>query len=167
MEPLYSETYIEARPSRQRRQKRVLLILLCIVLLLVDVFVLHSAIGLFFVIVADALIIYFLPTNHIAYEYVFVDGQIDFDCIYAGSKRKNLAKMDLETTDIVAPAGSHELDSYRNLKCEDYSSGYEEHKHYVLVYRGENGVSSKIKFTPDEKMLYNMKMKAHSKVKEY
>lgn len=166
MEPLYSETYLEAKPSLKRKQKRILLIVLCIVLLLVDVLILHSAIGLFLVVVIDALIIVFLPTNRIAYEYVFVDGQIDFDCIYAGSKRKNLAKADLDAADVVAPEGSHALDSYRNLKCEDYSSGYEEHKHYVIVYRGENGVSSKIKFTPDEKMLSNMKMKARSKVKE-
>lgn len=167
MEPLYSETYLEARPSKERKQKRILLILLCIVLLIVDVFILHSAIGLFLVVVADALIIVFLPTNHIAYEYVFVDGQIDFDCIYAGARRKNLAKADLEVTEVVAPEDSHELDSYQQVKLEDMSSGYEEHKHYVLVYRGENGNVRKIKFTPDATLLENMKMKAKSKIKEY
>lgn len=166
MEPLYSETYLDARIPKKTQQKRIGLIVLCIVLLLVDIFVLASAIGLFLVVVADALIIVFLPSKNIAYEYIFVDGQIDFDCIYGGSKRKNLAKVDLEKTDVVAPEGSHELDSHQRLKEEDYSSGYEEHKHYVLVYRDDEGNSAKIKFTPDEKMLENMKMKARSKIKD-
>lgn len=167
MEPLYSETYLDARPSKQRQQKRIGLIILCFVLLFVDLFVFSSAIGLFFVVIIDALILVFLPTKNIAYEYVFVDGQIDFDCIYGGAKRKNLAKVDLEKTDVVAPEGSHELDSYQNLKCDDYSSGFGEHKHYILVSRDEKGTSVKIKFTPDDKMLENMKMKARSKIKEY
>lgn len=167
MEPLYSETYLEAEPSRERKQKRILLILLCIILLLVDLFVLHSAIGLFIVVVVDALIIVFLPTKHLAYEYVFVDGQIDFDCIYAGSRRKNLAKADLDVTEVVAPEGSHELDSYQRIKLEDFSSGHAEDKHYVLVYREEGGATRKIKFTPDETLLENMKTKTRSKIKEY
>ncbi len=168
MEPLYSETYLHAKPSKQRKQKRIALIVLCFVLLFIDVVILASAVGLFLVIIADALIIVFLPTKQIAYEYVFVDGQIDFDCIYGDSKaRKTLAKADLEKTEVVAPEGSHELDSYQNLKCEDYSSGYEEHKHYIIVYRNEEGTTIKIKFTPDNKMLENMKWKARSKIKEY
>lgn len=167
MESLYSETYIDAKPSKKRQQKRIALIVLCFVLLFVDVVILMSAIGLFLVIIIDALIIVFLPTKEIAYEYVFVDGQIDFDCIYGGNVRKTLDKADLEKTDVVAKEGSHELDAYQNLKCEDYSSGYEEHTHYVMVYRDEEGKEKKIKFTPDHKMLENMKMKARSKIKEY
>lgn len=167
MEPLYSETYLDAKPSKKRQQKRMGLIILCFVLLFVDIVILTSAVGLFLVVIIDALIIVFLPTKQIAYEYVFVDGQIDFDCIYGGSRRKTLAKVDLEKTDVVAPEGSHELDTYQNIKLEDYSSGYAEQKHYVLVYRGEDGVSMKIKFTPDDKMIENMKMKARSKIKDY
>lgn len=166
MEPLYSETYLDAKPSKERKQKRILLILLCIVLLVVDLFILHSAIGLFLVVVADVLIIVFLPTNRIAYEYVFIDGQIDFDCIYAASRRKNLAKADLDITEVVAPEGSHELDSYQQIKLEDFSSGHAEDKHYVLVYREESGSTRKIKFTPDETLLTNMKSKSPSKIKE-
>lgn len=167
MEPLYSETYLEALPSKERKQKRLLLIILCIVMPIVDIFILHSAIGLFLVVVADALIIVFLPTNQIAYEYVFIDGQIDFDCIYAGARRKNLAKADLDVTEVVAPEGSHELDSYQQVKLEDFSSGHAEEKHYVLVYREENGSTRKIKFTPDETLLENMKTKTRSKIKDY
>ena len=55
----------------------------------VDLFILGSTAGLFFVVVADCFIIYFLPSKDIAYEYVFVDGQIDFDCIIKGNKRKH------------------------------------------------------------------------------
>lgn len=164
MEPLYSETYLDAKPSAKRIQKRIALIGLCFVLLFVDLFILHSAIGLFLVVIIDGLIIVLLPSKDIAYEYVFVDGQIDFDCIFGGNRRKTMQKIDLEKTDIVAPEGSHALDSYQRLELKDYSSGYDEHRHFILAYRGDDGVSVRIRFTPDEKLLENMKMKARSKV---
>ena len=82
MEPLYSETYLEAMMPKERRQKRNLMIAICIILPIVDLLVLHSALLLFFVVVIDAVMIVLLPKKQTAYEYVFVDGQIDNDAIY-------------------------------------------------------------------------------------
>lgn len=163
MEELYSETYLRAKTPAKRSALRIFLIVLCVVLVLVDVLVLHSSLGLFVVVIADALIIYFLPTKNIAYEYIFVDGQIDFDCIYNGDRRKTLMRIDLGKVDVVAPEGSHALDSYSRLALKDFSSGVSEDRHYIAVYRGEKD-SVRIRFTPDEKMLENMKMKARSKI---
>lgn len=75
MEPLYSETYLEAMMPKERRQKRNLMIAICIILPIVDLLVLHSALLLFFVVVIDAVMIVLLPKKQTAYEYVFVDGQ--------------------------------------------------------------------------------------------
>ena len=61
MEPLYSETYLEAMMPKERRQKRNLMIAICIILPIVDLLVLHSALLLFFVVVIDAVMIVLLP----------------------------------------------------------------------------------------------------------
>ena len=164
MEPLYSETYLEAMMPKERRQKRNLMIAICIILPIVDLLVLHSALLLFFVVVIDAVMIVLLPKKQTAYEYVFVDGQIDFDAIYGGEQRVNIQKIDLEKVDIVAPEQSHALDSYQQIPLKDCSSGFDEDRHYIAVYRGDDGNSVRIRFTPDETLLNNMKAKARSKI---
>lgn len=163
MEELYSETYLKAKPSQKRLMARIGLILLCIALLFVDLFILHSALGLFVVIIADGAIIYFMPTKDIAYEYVFVDGQIDFDCIIGGNKRKHKKRTDLEKIDLVAPEDSNALYQYKNLPMLDFSSGSKGDKHYIAISRSDSG-QERIKFTPDEKLLENMKFKGRSKI---
>ena len=164
MEPLYSETYLEAKMPKDRRNKRTLMIVLCIVLPIVDLFVLHSALLLFLVVVADAIMLVLLPKKQTAYEYVFVDGQIDFDVIYGGEQRKTMQKIDLEKVAVVAPENSHVLDSYAQLPMKDYSSGFDTDKHYIAVFQGDEGNNIRIRFTPDEKLLENMKAKARSKI---
>ena len=141
-----------------------LMIAICIILPIVDLLVLHSALLLFFVVVIDAVMIVLLPKKQTAYEYVFVDGQIDFDAIYGGEQRVNIQKIDLEKVDIVAPEQSHALDSYQQIPLKDCSSGFDKDRHYIAVYRGDDGNSVRVRFTPDETLLNNMKAKARSKI---
>jgi len=89
MEELYSETYLKAKPSPKRTALRFGLIFLCLFLVVVDLMVFKSLYLLIFVFIVDAMIIYFLPKKNVAYEYVFVDGQIDFDFIINGERRKH------------------------------------------------------------------------------
>lgn len=164
MEPLYSETYLDAKMPKERKQKRMIMIALCIILPILDLLVLHSAILLFVVVIVDAIMLVLLPKKQTAYEYVFVDGQIDFDVIYGGEQRKTMQKIDLEKVDIVAPENSHALDSHKQLPLKDFSSGYDTDGHYIAVFRGDDGNSMRIRFTPDETLLNNMKAKARSKI---
>ena len=92
MEELYSETYLKAKPSPKRTAVRWGLIFLCLFLVVFDLMVLKSLYLLIFVFIVDAMIIYFLPKKNVAYEYVFVDGQIDFDLIINGERRKHKKK---------------------------------------------------------------------------
>ena len=115
--------------------------------------------------IADIVMIYFLPNPHIDFEYVFVDGQIDFDRIIAENARKNMCRTDLEKTEVVAPEGSHYLDGFQNLPIQDYSSRNEEDRQYIIVAKGEKG-NIKIRFTPDERLLDQMKTKSRSKIKD-
>lgn len=168
MEEIYSETYLKAKAPVKRIIARTLLIILAVMALLIG-FVIMMSLGTalaFIVMVVVAGIIYFLlPTTKIAYEYIFVDGQIDFDRILNGEKRKTLKRTDLEKIEVVAPEGSHKLDPYHHLPLVDYSSGYAADTHYIAVSVGEKG-TEQIRFTPDEKMLSMMRMKAPSKIME-
>ena len=163
MEELYSETYLKAKPSSKRVLARTGLIFCCIFLALVALFILRSSLIIGFVVIADALIIYFMPSKDIAYEYVFVDGQIDFDCIIKGNKRKHKKRTDLEKIDLVAPEGAPSLNQFQNLPLLDFSSGNRDDKHFIAISRTDSG-QERIKFTPDEKLIENMKFKGRSKI---
>ena len=77
----------------------------------------------------------FLPRLSVVYEYIFCDGQLDFDKIMAGEKRKHLYRLDFENVTIMAPANSHALDSYKlnASKVLDYSSMEKDHKVFGIV----------------------------------
>ena len=105
------------------------------------------------------------PKFKAEYEYIFVDGQIDFDVVYSGSTRKHLKRIDLEKTDVVAPVGDAALDGYKHLelKAADYTSREEGKKVYAIFTKGEKG-PEKILFEPDENFLQFMKKKSPRKV---
>lgn len=162
-EGLYSDTFVHSRLTQQKLMMRRLMIAACVILPVIGILFFRSMIVTFVAIVIDIILVYFLPNKKVDYEYVFVDGQIDFDRIIAGNSRKNMRRADLEDTEIVAPETSHALDSYRKLTLEDYSSLDAEDRHYIMVVRGDKG-NFQIRFTPDEKLLEQMASKARSKV---
>ena len=135
----------------------------CIILPILAIVVLGSIWVFLLAVVIDIVLIYFLPNKRVDYEYVFVDGQIDFDRIIADANRKSMRRTDLEKAEVVAPEGSHALDSFKNLPLEDYSSGNSEDKHFIMVVKGDKG-NVRIRFTPNERLLDQMKMKARSKI---
>lgn len=166
MEEIYSETYLKAKPPMKRTMLRVGLIALAVLVLLFGVLsMLLMGTSLVFVVmlIVAGIIFFLLPSNNIAYEYIFVDGQIDFDRILKGEKRKTMKRSDMSNIEIIAPETSHRLDAYRHLPLVDYSSGLSKDCHYIAVSVGEKG-SERIRFTPDDKMLQMMQYKSPSKV---
>lgn len=110
----------------------------------------------------------FLPRLSVVYEYIFCDGQLDFDKIMAGEKRKHLYRLDFDNVVIMAPANSHALDQYRqnDAKVLDYSSLEKDHKVFGIVESaGEK--QTLIYFEPDEKMISYIKQKSPRKLSEY
>ena len=67
---------------------------------------------------------YLFPKFHTEYEYIFCDGQIDFDRISGGESRKTILKIDMDNVELMAPENAHELDKYKNsdMKVRDFSS---------------------------------------------
>ena len=167
-EGLYSDTYVHSRLTQQELMRRRLMLAACVVLPVLALVVIPGALkilGLLVAVIADIVMIYFLPNPHIDFEYVFVDGQIDFDRIIAENARKNMCRTDLEKTEVVAPEGSHYLDGFQNLPIQDYSSRNEEDRQYIIVAKADKG-NIKIRFTPDERLLDQMKTKSRSKIKD-
>lgn len=112
------------------------------------------------------ILLYIMPKFNVEYEYIFVDGQLDFDKIMGKKKRKLVIRIDFENVEIVAPEGSHALDKFRNYKVKDFSSKMPEEKPYVvIVHNGEKQL--KILFNPTEKMLGAMKNKSPRKIVNY
>lgn len=111
---------------------------------------------------------YFLPRLATEYEYVFCDGQVDFDRISGGAKRKTMLRVDFDKLVVVAPKNSHSLDGYRHNKVlvKDFTSLEENAKVYGMVITGGEQPTL-IYFEPSEKMLAAMKQKAPRKIMEY
>lgn len=98
---------------------------------------------------------YFLfPSLNIEYEYLYLDKEISIDKIFSKQRRKHAATFDLNKMELLAPEGSHQLDSYQNrngVKVKDYSSGAAGAKRFVMVYQEET--LSLVYLEPNEEML--------------
>lgn len=159
--------YAEARVKCKTTPKTIALKLLCVVAIVVAVFVLPMFSTLL-VFVSAAIIVglvYMFPRLNVEYEYVFCDGQFDFDKITGGSKRKTVVKIDFDQIEMIAPMGSHALDSFKNneLKMKNFTSMDRQKKPYVMIGHVGNDLV-KILFEPSEKMLDCMRSKAPRKV---
>ena len=108
---------------------------------------------------------YLFPRLSAEYEYIFCDGQIDFDRINGGESRKHVLRIDLDNVEVMAPENSHELDKYRNsdIKVRDFSSKDPAAKKYCIVTSDESN-RVKILFEPSEKMIELAKQKSPRKV---
>lgn len=165
MNQTYAEAGVKRRETASSYGIRALLILAIIVAIFIST--LHT-IALIISIVIIFGVIYIFPKLKVEYEYIYVDGQLDFDKIMGNSKRKTDLRIDFEQVEIMAPMNSHALDPYKNsnLKTKDYSSRNPEARPYVIIYRkGEKAY--KILFEPNENMLEAIKLKNPRKLAEY
>ena len=148
---------------------------------LIKIFLVGGMMGCFIIGFFSAVMIFFilglifmgvgyfvLPKLAVEYEYVFCDGQVDFDKISGGAKRKTMLRVDFEKLVVVAPKNSHALDGYRHngVEVKDFSSLEEKARVYGMVISGGEK-STMIYFEPNEKMLTAMKQKAPRKIMEY
>lgn len=106
-------------------------------------------------------LIFFWPNFSAEYEYVFCDGQIDFDLIRDKRKRKTLKKIDLVDVDLVCKKDDERLAKYREFNWKKtFVSGNNPDNEYVIILRRGNNGYNKIVFEPDERMLKSIKNKS-------
>lgn len=165
MNGLYTETYVKRKMTAGIKLGRALLVVLGFGLLLLGMF---SGAGIVsFLGVAVLIALYFLlPMFKVDWEYIFCDGQIDFDRISGGEKRKTMLRIDMDNVEIMAPERSHELDSYnhqQNLTVKDFSSKEPDAKRFVM-FTAKDGQKLKIIFEPSETMVDYARQKAPRKV---
>lgn len=162
-----NQSYAEA--GVKRRDTSLTLVLKFFMIMGIVMGALLMLLGSFFTIigiVVIALLVFFFRKLNIDYEYVYVDGQIDFDRITSKMKRKTMLRVDLDQAEIVAPEGSHALDSFNNLEHlekRDFSSRRNDVKPYIIIVKAQYS-RYRIAFEPNEKMLSLMKQKSPRKI---
>ncbi len=167
MNNMMSDTYVECLVKKKNNTAFMLLRILSVMLSVVFIFI-----GMVFMIII-ALIIgvligvaaYFIYLNSdLEYEYLYLDKEITVDKVMAKTKRKRVAKYDIERLEIFAPIRSHHLDAYKNrtVKAHDFSSGVEKQPdtRYVMYYDG----NEKLILEPSMEMVKAIKYVAPRKV---
>lgn len=114
-------------------------------------------------VVVFAGILYWMPNFKYEYEYIFCDGQLDFDKIMGGARRKTLLQVDFEQIEAVVPEESHAAQGWHDARVQDFSSGEAQHKKYVILCLVKKQ-RTKIYFEPSERMLQSMRTKEPRKV---
>ena len=167
MNESYAETLVKRNKTPGSYVAKVAMIFTIVV-----VFVLGGAIiGTIATFIATVGIIgcvYLFPRFNVEYEYIYCDGQLDFDRISGGSKRKNALRIDFDKVEIAAPVNSHALDNYKNMQLtvKNFTSLRPDAKVYAIICRGDKG-NIKILFEPDEKMVACIKQKYPRRISEF
>lgn len=164
MSDLYSELLVKKDPTAKDAAVKYGLIALTVLCVAAGLFV--SPLLLLGAIGAGVACYFVIPKTDVEYEYLFVNGEMDIDAVYAKSKRKKIKSVNLLEADLVAPLNSHRLDYYngnQKLKVLDYSSGNPEHKRFAVITR-DGTEACKIIIEPDEDMAKAIKNSAPSKV---
>ena len=164
MNEAYYEIMVAKKKSPMLKVAQIVTALMC------GFFALTMFMGLIWGIILAAVFgvaSYFITLySNVEYEYLYVDKELQIDCILGRSKRKRRETLDLNELVVLAPVRSHELDRYRNgnYKKADYSSGEaaNEQKKYMLIVNDKQ-----IIFEPTEELVKTIHMFAPRKVFTY
>lgn len=165
MNQSYAEAGVKRKDTAATMGLRILMFLVIFIGLF---FILLGQLFSYIGVVLIILVFFLYPRLSVEYEYVFVDGQLDFDRITANSKRKTVLRIDFEQVELMAPYDSPALDNYKHIQMEkkDFSSLNKDSKPYAII---SSSGSKKliILFEPSEKMLNIIKQKNTRKVVTY
>ena len=105
-----------------------------------------------------ALLAYYFafPLLNVEYEYSLLNHDLDIDAIYSKEKRKSKMNLDIQNAEIIAPKGSHRLDSYHPEATCDFSSGNANAKIFAIMIPINQKMTC-VYIEPDEKMIEHMK----------
>lgn len=109
-------------------------------------------------IVVFALNTYFYRRGKIEYEYLYCDDMMIIAKITNKSKRKNIAKIEADNIELLAPENASELNSYKELPKRDFASARKVNPVYAMitVFKGKK---VRILIEPSDKLLYCFRMK--------
>jgi len=100
------------------------------------------------------------------YEYTYFDGDLDFDKIRAKSKRKHIISIHMDNVTFIVPENDpslYNIHQNNGTKIIDVSSRKPDRKVYEIVHQ-DAGVTTCIRFEPDEKFLDVISVKYARKI---
>lgn len=161
MSDLFTELIVTRKPQVTDLIVKAVLLVLTVLAALAGLFINPVILTVFLILViADYLI---FPRLQVEYEYSYVNGEIDIAAVYSKKSRKELASLNLNEAECIAPLGSHHLDSYGSTyQSVDYSAKDPADKPYVLVLGGEK--KQKVCLQLDSTMLKDLKYRMPMKV---
>lgn len=173
LQSCYAETFLH---REKRSQDSVVKVLMIIAIVLSALGIINflgmknfvmAFISLVVTIVLGGIAAYIFPRFVVDWEYVFVDGQLDFDQILGGNARKQKDRIDFDQVEVIAKTGSYHLDNFKHVDMDvfDYSSLRADAKTYSIICH-KNDKVVEVLFEPDENMLKMMKQKSPRKVFE-
>lgn len=155
-----NDTLYEQIVARKPKPYALFIRLLTIFVIVAVVVLGMPFIGLlaFVIAVILALVAYYFifPKLNAEYEYALLNHDMQIDVIYNKAKRKSKMSIDIQSAEIIAPKGSHRLDSFKPDKVCDFSSGNPSAKVYAMMIPMEQK-NVCIYIEPDEKMVRHMK----------
>jgi hypothetical protein len=165
MNDLYQEILVKKKASAKDTALKILVIAVTVLMLAAGV-LLFTPLLLVGAILCFVDFYFLLPQFDLEYEYLYVNGDIDVDRIKNRERRKRIGSYELANMEIIAPTGSHDLDSYlnnKNAKVIDYTSGEENAKSYTAVYNGE-GKMEIVKLEITREIVEDMRRRSPRKV---
>lgn len=156
MNDAFYEQLVTRKPRLADMAIRILVILVIIAVAIFGM----PLIGFFSVFLAVILAIlayYFVfPRLNVEYEYSILNHDIDISAIFSKQNRKHKVSIDIQQAEIIAPKGSHRLDSYNPSKTLDFSSGEANAKAYSIIIPINQQLTNVI-IEPDDTMIQHMR----------
>ncbi len=155
-----NESYVECMVARKSNPLFGVLKYLIYILTGVSLVAAVSWNPIFFIpcIIFGLLVYLVVPGFELEYEYLYVDRELSIDKIMSKQKRKKVRNLELSKMEIMCPANSHQLDSYkaRKVKTSDFSSHEQDAQVWVIVYKDQSS-EELIKIEPNADLLKAIK----------
>lgn len=145
---------------------RIFAIIVTIAVVIASALVL-SSFGMLIVLLAVFVTYLVFKYTDIEYEYAFVNGQLDIDCIYQKKKRKPAKSFNFDKLEVMGPVNHQKILAYEkrpNIKNFNFTSGFEDRDVYVAILVGQSGGLGRLYFEPNEAMIKSIYQNSPSRV---
>lgn len=176
MADVFIEHMVKRQPDTASRLKRValwmtivLLVLVVLSTLMIPVLASLSFITLPAAFLGVWALWVLIKRQHVEYEFILTNFDLDIDMIMGRSKRKRQLSMDCRKFDIFAPYKpdfAREYESKTIQKRLDYTAGPLSDRRYFAIYSDKDGLRTLLVFEPNDRMREAFKVALRNKYRE-
>lgn len=162
----YAEVIIKKRMSMMQTFFRVFMVVATVIMSYFSILNLQMYAIIVIVLFVWLTRVVFRNTE-LEYEYFFINGQLDVECIYGKKKRKPAKSFNFDKLEVMAPITHQKILAYEHrtdLRNFNYTSGDPNKKIYVAILVGQTGNLGRLFFEPSEKMIKAIYSHSPSKV---